>query len=79
MAEFLTTKATTSQLENIIINARNELVLISPYIKIADNLFPSLEQADRKNVSITIVYGKQELDDSVLKQLSQLHHLTLRF
>jgi len=30
-------------------------------------------------VSITIVYGKQELDDSVLKQLSQLHHLTLRF
>ena len=79
MAEFLTTKATTSQLENIIINARNELVLISPYIKIADNLFPSLEQADRKNVSITIVYGKQELDDNVLKQLSQLHHLTLRF
>jgi hypothetical protein len=79
MAKFLTTRQTTSELEGIIINARNELVLISPYIKIADNLFPSLQQADRKNVSITIVYGKQELDNNVRKQLSQLEHLTLRF
>jgi hypothetical protein len=79
MAIFLTTKQTTSQLEHIITNARNELVLISPYIKIADNLFPSLEQADRKNVKITILYGKQELDSTVRIQLSQFQHLTLRY
>ena len=79
MAKFLTTRQTTSELESIITNARRELVLISPYIKIADNLFPSLQLADRKNVNITIVYGKKELDDTVRKQLSQLGHLTLRF
>ena len=79
MAKFLTTRQTTSELESIITNARRELVLISPYIKIADNLFPSLQLADRKNVNITIVYGKKELDDNVRKQLSQLGHLTLRF
>jgi hypothetical protein len=79
MAKFLTTRQTTSELESIITNARNELVLISPYIKIADNLFPSLQQADRKNVHITVVYGKQELDETVHKQLSQLEHLTLLF
>jgi len=79
MAKFLTTRQTTSELESIITNARAELVLISPYIKIADNLFPSLQLADRKNVHITIVYGKQELDENVRKQLSQLEHLTLRF
>jgi hypothetical protein len=78
MAKFLTTRQTTSELESIITNARNELVLISPYIKIADNLFPSLQLADRK-IHTTIVYGKQELDENVLKQLSQLEHLTLHF
>lgn len=79
MAKFLTTRQTTSELESIITNAHKELVLISPYIKIADNLFPSLQQADRKNVHITVVYGKQELDETVRKQLSQLEHLTLLF
>jgi hypothetical protein len=79
MAKFLTTRQTTSELENIITNARTELVLISPYIKIADNLFPSLQQSDQKKVHITVVYGKQELDNTVTKQLSQLEHLTLRF
>ena len=79
MAMFLTIKQNTSQLENIITNARNELVLISSYIKIADNLFPSLEQADRKNVRITIVYGKQELGDTIRIQFSQVQHLTLRY
>ncbi|MBU2008638.1 MAG: hypothetical protein KJ624_02105 [Chloroflexi bacterium] len=79
MAKFLTTRQTTSELESIITNARTELVLISPYIRIADNLFPSLQLADRKKVRTTVVYGKQELDGTVRKQLSQLEHLTLRF
>jgi len=79
MAKFLTTRQTTSELESIITNARSELVLISPYIKIADNLFPSLQLADQKKVHTTVVYGKHELDDTVLKQLSRLEHLTLRF
>lgn len=79
MAKFLTTRQTTSELESIITNAHTELVLISPYIKIADNLFPSLQLADQKKVHTTIVYGKKELDNTVRKQLSQLDHLTLRF
>lgn len=79
MAKFLTTRQTTSELESIITNARSELILISPFIKIADNLFPSLQLADQKKIPITIIYGKRELDNSVLKQLSQLEHLTLRY
>jgi len=79
MAKFLTTRQTTSELESIITNARSELILISPFIKIADNLFPSLRLADQKKVHITIIYGKRELDNAVLQQLSQLEHLTLRY
>jgi hypothetical protein len=79
MAKFLTTRQTTSELESIITDARTELVLISPYIKIADNLFPCLKTADQKKVPITVVYGKQELDNTVRKQLLQLEHLTLIF
>lgn len=79
MAKFLTTRQTTSELESIITTARTELVLISPYIKIADNLFPSLQLANQKKVHITVVFGKQELDNDVRRQLTQLEHLTLRF
>lgn len=79
MAKFLTTRQTTSQLESIIANARSQLVLISPYVRIADNLFPSLQQADQKKVRTTLVFGKQQLDPIVRKQLERLDHLTLCF
>ena len=80
MAKFLTTRGTSSSLENIINTAERTLVLISPYIKIPETLFPCLKAADKRNVKITLVYGKKgDLDDGVIGQLQQLSNLSLYF
>ena len=63
MAEFLTTSAITYQLEEIIKDAKKELVLISPYLKfngrIRDFLEDKLED-NKSNVRIRVIYGKRE-------------------
>lgn len=79
MAKFLTTRGTTSQLENIINTAGKRLVLISPFIRIPETLFQCIQDADRRNVSIKVVYGKSELKQEVISQLKQLHNLSLYF
>lgn len=79
MAKFLTTRGTTSEIENIINNAKNWLVLISPYVKIARTLFQSLKDANRRKVKIRLVYGKRELNPDVRSQLEQLDNLSLYF
>lgn len=79
MAKFLTTRGTTSQIENIINTARKGLVLLSPFIRIPETLFQCIQDADRRNVSIKIVYGKSELKQEVISQLEQLNNLSLYF
>ena len=79
MAKFLTTRGTTSQLEDIINTAQKGLVLISPFIRIPETLFQRIQDADRRNVSIKIVYGKSELQQEVMSQLKQLHNLSIYF
>ena len=62
MADFLTTTGTLSLLENIIIEAKTKLVLISPYIQLSEILFERLKDASTKGVKITIVHGKLSLN-----------------
>ena len=49
MAEFLTTTGISSALEDIIRNAKDRLILISPYLQINDRLKELLEEKDRFN------------------------------
>lgn len=79
MARFLTARGTTSEIENIINNAKNGLVLISPFIKIPDSLFQNLRAADQKGVKITLVYGKTELEPTIIEKLHQLNNIKLYF
>ena len=79
MAKFLTTRGTSSHIEEIINQAKDRVVLISPYVKISGSLFPYLKDAARKKVKITLVYGKKELEPEVRSQLEQLDNLSLYF
>lgn len=80
MAKFLTTRGNSYEIENIINNAKNRVTLISPYVKIPDTLFQNLKvAADRNEVEIRLVYGKDELKPDVKNQLKQLNNLSLRF
>ncbi len=74
MAEFLTTNGTSYHLEKIIIEARKKLTLISPYLKISQTLHERLKDCSARGVSITIIYGKDELKPNEKSSLSKLEN-----
>lgn len=61
MAEFLNTTGISYRLEEIINNANERLVIISPYLKINERIKELLEDRDRMTIDIRLVYGKSEL------------------
>lgn len=62
MAKFLTTTEITSELEKIIRDANEQLIIMSPYLKVNQRLKDLLEDKNRfKDVDIRVVYGKNEL------------------
>ena len=79
MAEFLTTQGTSYYIENIIKNAKNELILISPYLKLSKTLLERLKDAEKRNIKIILVYGKDELNPDERSKLRQLNNLSLYF
>ena len=61
MAQFLTTSATNYYLEELIKNAADRIILISPFLKLNDRIKELLEDKNRLKIDIRIVYGKSEL------------------
>jgi hypothetical protein len=72
MAEFLTTSGTAHHVENIIIEATSNLILISPYLKRSKTLFERLKDASDRGVKIGIVYGKDELKPNEKNSIAEL-------
>jgi hypothetical protein len=79
MAEFLTTHATAYNIENIILNSKEKLVLVSPYLQISKTFMDRLNDADERGTKILVIYGKDELKPGESDQLNKLKHLTLLF
>lgn len=77
MAEFLTTNGTSHQIENIIIDAKSKLVLISPYLQISKTFYERLKDASNRNVVIKIIYGKDELKPNEKNSLADLKNVEL--
>ena len=61
MAKFLTTTGVSDRLEQIINNANDRLVIISPFLKINKRIKELLEDRDRLKIDVRVVYGKNEL------------------
>lgn len=72
MAEFLTTSGTSHYIEQIIIDAKDKLFLVSPYLKLSKTLYERLKDASMRKVPITIVYGKDELNNAQWSSLNDL-------
>jgi len=58
MSEFITSAEISGLLEGIIKNSKSYIYILSPYIKINENLMSRL-MIKSKNVPITIIYGKE--------------------
>lgn len=61
MAKFINTSATNFYLEEIIKNASDRLILISPYLRLNDRIKELLEDKNRLKIDVRIVYGKTDL------------------
>lgn len=79
MVELLTTTGNSYHIENIIKNARQYLTLVTPYLKISDQVFARLKDADTRHVSITLIYGKTHLKNEEIKKLNQLDSITVYY
>jgi hypothetical protein len=70
MAKFLKGNELNSELEKIIDNAEEELLLISPYVKLHSRIKDSLKaKADLDGLEIVVVFGKNSVDKT--KSLSR--------
>lgn len=79
MATFLTTAATSHQIELMIQRAEQCLFFVTPYLKLSQVLHERLKDADRRGVPITMVFGKEELSTAEVNKLAELENLSLRF
>ena len=79
MAKFLNTSATNFFLEELIKNAKERLILISPYLRLNDRIKELLEDKDRLKIDIRIIYGKSDLHPEEIKWLQKLDYVRLSF
>ncbi len=81
MARFITTNAISQNLEQIILEARSNLILLSPYLKLSSKIAESLMIASNKGVRIQLIYGKgkEKLKAADRKALAVLRNLQLYY
>jgi len=66
MAKFLDTTGISYHLEQIIKNANERLVIISPFLKINKRIKDLLEDKNRLKIDIRVIYGKNELQPDLV-------------
>jgi len=80
MVEFLNTTQARGEIERIISNAKYEVVMISPYIKINDDFISRISDTGRiRKVKMLLVCRKQDLKPGEREKLENLVNLDLRF
>jgi phosphatidylserine/phosphatidylglycerophosphate/cardiolipin synthase-like enzyme len=79
MANFINTKSVSSSIDKIINEAKDELFIVSPYLKVSNYYLDRLVLASNRGVHITFVYGKTGYDKNVIEELSKLKNVTVAF
>ena len=79
MAKFLNTSATNYFLEELIKDAKDRLVLVSPSLKLNDRMKELLSDKNRLKIDVRIVYGKSELQPQEIDWLRGLTYIRTSF
>lgn len=79
MAKFINTKKTVSEIEDLIRNAGEKLILVSPFLKLSKDFKELLSYRNGKERMTTIIFGKQELSPDELKFLQSLQLVVLKY
>lgn len=79
MAQFLNTSAANYRLEELIKQARDRLILISPFLKFSGRMRELIEDKNRMKMDIRIIYGKTDLQADEMKWLAGLDFVRIGF
>lgn len=79
MARFLNTRKAIAAIEELIKNAGEKLILVSPYLKLSKDFKELLEYRNNNDKITTIIFGKQELKPDEMKFLQSLRFVILKF
>lgn len=79
MAKFINTKKAVSEIEDLIKDAGEKLILISPYLKLSKDFKELLTYRNSKDKVTTVIFGKQELNPDEMKFLQSLRFVVLRY
>jgi len=79
MAKFLNTSGTNYFLEELIKDAKDRVILISPFLKLNDRIKELLVDKDRLKIDVRIVYGKSELQPAEIEWLRSLAYVRTSF
>jgi len=79
MPKYLRTSGITAVVEELIREARERLYIISPYLKLSDNIRELLNDKEREKAEVRIIFGKQELNPTEMSYLQNLKYVRLYF
>lgn len=77
MVEILSTESLNMTISAVIENARKHLVIISPFLKINQKMRASIQIALKRDVKLTVIYGKSELDRDTMNWLKSLPYCNI--
>lgn len=77
MATFLTRDTIKESLSLIFTTAENEVIIIVPFIKLSEDSFKLLKEADAKGIELTIVYKEDKMLKAEKEKLYGLKNLNL--
>ena len=79
MAEFLTTVGNSFYVEQLILHAKKNLTLVTSYLKLSKTLVERIQDASKRDIKITLIYGKSELAKKEKQILSNLTNVQIYF
>jgi phosphatidylserine/phosphatidylglycerophosphate/cardiolipin synthase-like enzyme len=79
LAKFINTRKAVSEIEDLIRNAGERLILVSPYLKLSKDFRQLLEYRNSRDKITTVVFGKQELKPDEMRFLQGLRFVVLKY
>ncbi|MDJ1506839.1 phospholipase D family protein [Xanthocytophaga agilis] len=79
MAKFLNTSNISSAISDVIVKAKEYIVIMSPYLKLRPLLIQRLRTAGNKNVDIHFIIGKEKPSEDEIKQLRTIKNLEISY
>jgi hypothetical protein len=79
MVEFINANGAKGEIEKILIKAKDNVVMISPYSKISDDLLSRLNDAGERNVKIMMICRGSDLVAEERVKLAKIPNLVLKF